>query len=181
MNQELKVTGSGASGSANAHAGNSVFLACSSGHQDAIHKSITKWPRQTCNPDLHKETAPSAQHPGVAISTSSSNQYYLNDSSGMIQSNTNPCWKVPYQPTDPSDINSSYKDIVRINSRSGAGDLAWILDQTTLQKKKPVKTFYAPLSDMSNKNPRKRVVYWSLLKIRSCSYNGKRQPYALPI
>ena len=37
-------------------------------------------------------------------------------------------WQVPYLPIDPSDIGRAYEPIVRINSQSGKGGVAFIMD-----------------------------------------------------
>lgn len=37
-------------------------------------------------------------------------------------------WKVPYLPIDPSDIGREYEPIVRINSQSGKGGVAFVMD-----------------------------------------------------
>ncbi|WP_319559086.1 2-isopropylmalate synthase [Marispirochaeta sp.] len=37
-------------------------------------------------------------------------------------------WDVPYLPIDPQDVGRSYKSIVRINSQSGKGGVAYIMD-----------------------------------------------------
>jgi 2-isopropylmalate synthase len=38
-------------------------------------------------------------------------------------------WDVPYIPIDPHDIGREYEEIIRINSQSGKGGSAWILEQ----------------------------------------------------
>jgi 2-isopropylmalate synthase len=38
-------------------------------------------------------------------------------------------WDVPYIPIDPKDIGRSYEAIIRINSQSGKGGVAWILKE----------------------------------------------------
>ena len=37
-------------------------------------------------------------------------------------------WAVPYLPIDPSDIGREYEPIVRINSQSGKGGVAFVMD-----------------------------------------------------
>ena len=37
-------------------------------------------------------------------------------------------WAVPYLPIDPSDIGRSYEPVVRINSQSGKGGVAFIME-----------------------------------------------------
>jgi len=38
-------------------------------------------------------------------------------------------WNVPYLPLDPADIGRSYEAVIRVNSRSGKGGVAWVLEQ----------------------------------------------------
>ena len=38
-------------------------------------------------------------------------------------------WEVPYLPIDPADVGRKYEPIVRINSQSGKGGVAFIMDQ----------------------------------------------------
>ena len=38
-------------------------------------------------------------------------------------------WNVPYLPIDPADLNCSYEAVIRVNSQSGKGGVAWVLEQ----------------------------------------------------
>ncbi len=38
-------------------------------------------------------------------------------------------WKVPYLHIDPADVGREYTDLIRINSQSGKGGVAWVLEQ----------------------------------------------------
>ena len=38
-------------------------------------------------------------------------------------------WEVPYLPIDPSDVGREYEPLVRINSQSGKGGVAFVLEQ----------------------------------------------------
>jgi 2-isopropylmalate synthase len=37
-------------------------------------------------------------------------------------------WEVPYLPIDPADVGRSYEAVIRINSQSGKGGVAWVLE-----------------------------------------------------
>ncbi|GAB7345235.1 hypothetical protein MBLNU457_3609t1 [Dothideomycetes sp. NU457] len=39
-------------------------------------------------------------------------------------------WEVPYLPLDPQDIGRTYEAIIRVNSQSGKGGVAWIIQRT---------------------------------------------------
>ncbi len=38
-------------------------------------------------------------------------------------------WHVPYLPVDPADLGRSYEAVIRVNSQSGKGGVAWVLEQ----------------------------------------------------
>lgn len=38
-------------------------------------------------------------------------------------------WNVPYLPIDPTDLGGSYEAVIRVNSQSGKGGVAWVLEQ----------------------------------------------------
>ncbi len=40
-----------------------------------------------------------------------------------------PLWQVPYLPIDPADLGRSYEAVIRVNSQSGKGGFAWVLEQ----------------------------------------------------
>ncbi|QZD89839.1 2-isopropylmalate synthase [Qipengyuania aurantiaca] len=40
-----------------------------------------------------------------------------------------PHWRVPYLPIDPADLGRSYEAVIRVNSQSGKGGFAWVLEQ----------------------------------------------------
>ena len=38
-------------------------------------------------------------------------------------------WEIPYLPIDPVDLGCTYEAVIRVNSQSGKGGVAWILEQ----------------------------------------------------
>lgn len=36
-------------------------------------------------------------------------------------------WEVPYLPVDPKDVGRTYEEVIRVNSQSGKGGVAWIM------------------------------------------------------
>ncbi len=38
-------------------------------------------------------------------------------------------WEMPYLPIDPADIGESYEAVIRVNSQSGKGGIAWMIEQ----------------------------------------------------
>lgn len=38
-------------------------------------------------------------------------------------------WEVPYLPIDPADLGRTYEAVIRVNSQSGKGGVAWVIEQ----------------------------------------------------
>ena len=38
-------------------------------------------------------------------------------------------WRMPYLPIDPADLGRNYEAVIRVNSQSGKGGFAWVLEQ----------------------------------------------------
>jgi 2-isopropylmalate synthase len=38
-------------------------------------------------------------------------------------------WSVPYLPIDPADLGRNYEAVIRVNSQSGKGGFAWVIEQ----------------------------------------------------
>ena len=73
-----------------------------------------------------------ARHPyaGKLVFTafSGSHQDAINKGVQAMKERNSQFWQVPYLPIDPSDIGREYEPIVRINSQSGKGGVAFIMD-----------------------------------------------------
>jgi len=48
---------------------------------------------------------------------------------GFAQQDPEGVWEVPYLPIDPADIGRSYEAVIRVNSQSGKGGIAYLLEQ----------------------------------------------------
>ncbi len=46
-----------------------------------------------------------------------------------MKSSNDPKWQVPYLPIDPADLGRNYEAVVRINSQSGKGGVAFLLEK----------------------------------------------------
>ena len=65
----------------------------------------------------------------VYTAFSGSHQDAINKGLRYQKMKDDPLWEVPYLPIDPSDVGRTYEDIIRINSQSGKGGVAFILEQ----------------------------------------------------
>ncbi len=59
---------------------------------------------------------------------SGSHQDAINKGVRALKEKNSDIWQVPYLPIDPSDIGREYEPIVRINSQSGKGGVAFVMD-----------------------------------------------------
>jgi 2-isopropylmalate synthase len=48
---------------------------------------------------------------------------------GMAAQKPDAVWEVPYLPIDPADLGRSYESVIRINSQSGKGGIAYLLER----------------------------------------------------
>ena len=64
----------------------------------------------------------------VFTAFSGSHQDAINKGVHAMRERQNEYWQVPYLPIDPADIGREYEPIVRINSQSGKGGVAFVMD-----------------------------------------------------
>lgn len=91
------------------YAGELVFTAFSGSHQDAIKKGLAEWATAT---------AVCRTEPANAIKTG------LAEWDAGAQKH----WDVPYLTIDPRDIGREYHEVIRVNSQSGKGGVAYLLE-----------------------------------------------------
>ncbi|GAO56508.1 2-isopropylmalate synthase [Novosphingobium sp. MD-1] len=74
-----------------------------------------------------------ARHPygGELVFTafSGSHQDAIKKGFAAQEARNDQLWAVPYLPIDPADLGRSYEAVIRVNSQSGKGGFAWVLEQ----------------------------------------------------
>ena len=72
------------------------------------------------------------RHPyaGTLVHTafSGSHQDAIRKGMDIMEKSPSKKWAVPYLPIDPADIGRTYEAIIRVNSKSGKGGTAWLLE-----------------------------------------------------
>jgi 2-isopropylmalate synthase len=63
----------------------------------------------------------------VYTAFSGSHQDAIKKGMEALQASRNPVWQVPYLPIDPHDVGRTYEAIIRVNSQSGKGGVAYIM------------------------------------------------------
>lgn len=66
----------------------------------------------------------------VYTAFSGSHQDAINKGLAYQREKSDNFWEVPYLPIDPNDVGRSYESIIRINSQSGKGGVAYILEDS---------------------------------------------------
>ena len=87
-------------------------------------KSVYEYSNEMAIPERHP-------YVGELVYTafSGSHQDAINKGMKAIKKANKPLWEVPYLPIDPQDVGRSYEAIIRINSQSGKGGIAYILQE----------------------------------------------------
>ncbi len=94
-------------------------------HIEKVNESIEIYER-CCKIPIH----PRHPYAGKLVFTafSGSHQDAINKGVKAMKERGNAYWQGPYLPIDPSDIGREYEPIVRINSQSGKGGVAFVMD-----------------------------------------------------
>ena len=87
-------------------------------------KAVYEYSNQMVIPERHP-------YVGELVYTafSGSHQDAINKGMKAIRKANSPVWEVPYLPIDPQDVGRTYEAIIRINSQSGKGGIAYILQE----------------------------------------------------
>jgi len=64
----------------------------------------------------------------VFTAFSGSHQDAINKGLKAMEQSNSGSWEVPYLPIDPSDVGATYEAVIRINSQSGKGGVAYVME-----------------------------------------------------
>ena len=112
----------------------------------------------------------------VFTAFSGSHQDAINKGVKAMKERNNEYWQVPYLPIDPADIGREYEPIVRINSQSGKGGVAFVMD-TYFGFKLPKamhKEFAKVIQNLSEKQG--EVSPEEIMKAFQAEYLDKKEP-----
>ena len=157
------------------YAGELVFTAFSGSHQDAIKKGLNEW---NINKSIYDKVIEKHADDGSAISKL--------DPKNIRRT----FWDVPYLTIDPADIGREYREVIRVNSQSGKGGVAYLLEsEFGIELPKDMQREFGPIAnDAVDKLGREvsgaelkamfwqeyveRVSPWSLKSFETESKNG---------
>ena len=116
----------------------------------------------------------------VYTAFSGSHQDAINKGMAACDAAVDGIWAVPYLPIDPRDVGRSYESIIRINSQSGKGGVAWIMDREFgfMMPKEMHPEFGAVIQQVTDREGRELLMneIWAAFKEE---YLSLTQPYGL--
>ncbi len=124
-----------------------------------------------------------ARHPyaGELVFTafSGSHQDAINKGMAKYNERHNSYWEVPYLPVDPRDLGREYEALVRINSQSGKGGIAFVMDK--YYGYKMPKAMHREFADVIQKISEKtgEVSPQTIMKKFEEEYLTKEEPFKL--
>ncbi|WP_058973763.1 2-isopropylmalate synthase [Type-D symbiont of Plautia stali] len=85
-------------------------------------------------------------------------------------------WQMPYLPLDPLDIGCSYEAVIRVNSQSGKGGAAWLLEQNHgLQLPRGLQQDFSRIVQQQTDGHGQEMTHHALWQL-FCQHYGLTQP-----
>jgi 2-isopropylmalate synthase len=143
------------------YAGELVFTAFSGSHQDAIRKGLAEWAAATA---VCRTEPAHAIKKGLAEQASGAQKY----------------WDVPYLTIDPQDIGREYREVIRVNSQSGKGGVAYLLEsEFGIALPKDFQREFGPIANDEVDRLGREVSATELKAMFWREYIERNQPWAL--
>jgi 2-isopropylmalate synthase len=133
------------------YAGELVFTAFSGSHQDAIKKGLAEWKEWDRLPACQTGKMPVPQF-----------------------------WDVPYLTIDPTDIGREYREVIRVNSQSGKGGVAYLLEtEFGIELPKDMQREFGPIANDAVDKLGREVSGAELKEMFWCEYVARSSPWHL--
>ncbi len=89
-------------------------------------------------------------------------------------------WEVAYLPIDPADLGRSYQEVIRINSQSGKGGVAYVLEQQAgFQLPRWLQVDFSGVVQKYAESTETEVEPARIVELFEQHYLGQRSPYEL--
>ncbi len=116
----------------------------------------------------------------VFTAFSGSHQDAINKGVAAMNERKNPYWEVPYLPIDPADIGRKYEPVVRINSQSGKGGVAFVMDTVYGYKlPKKMQREFADVIQYISEQEGGEVAPQKMMEAFKAEYLELKEPYTL--
>ena len=113
----------------------------------------------------------------VYTAFSGSHQDAIKKGMTALKTANSPIWEVPYLPIDPSDVGRTYEAVIRINSQSGKGGIAYVMqEEFHLDLPRPLQIEFSRIvqavTDESGQEISSREI-WDLFEKEYLGCNGR--------
>ena len=86
-------------------------------------------------------------------------------------------WSIPYLPLDPHDIGRTYEAVIRVNSQSGKGGVAWIiLRELELDLPRGLQVAFSKIVQRDADNLGRELLPTEIVKLFEEAYHLRRNP-----
>jgi 2-isopropylmalate synthase len=138
---------------------------------DAVRKCVEDCNRIPVHP----------RHPyvGDLVFTAFSGSHQDAIKKGFAKQDPEGIWEVPYLPIDPQDLGRSYDAVIRVNSQSGKGGMAYLLEQEYgLQLPRRLQIEFSRVIQRAADRTGKEIVAGDIHRLFDAEYLERAAPYA---
>ena len=135
-----------------------------------VYEKVTKMkvdPRQPYAGDL------------VFTAFSGSHQDAISKGVAYMKESRSPFWEIPYLPIDPADVGRDYEPIIRINSQSGKGGAAFVLQSFGYELPKAMHPEFGHIVQVETDRVGKELPAEHVLELFKTNYIDATHPYEL--
>ena len=135
-----------------------------------VYETVTKMkvdPRQPYAGDL------------VFTAFSGSHQDAISKGVAYMKESHSPFWEIPYLPIDPADVGRDYEPIIRINSQSGKGGAAFVLQSFGYDLPKAMHPEFGHIVQVETDRVGKELPAEHVLELFKTHYIDATHPYEL--
>lgn len=127
--------------------------------------------------------APRQPYAGELVFTAFSGSHQDAIKKGLAERETGSApdhWDVPYLTIDPSDLGREYREVIRVNSQSGKGGVAWMLEsEFGIDLPKDLQREFGPLANDAVDRLGREVSGTELKDMFHEEFVDRRQPWGL--
>ena len=116
----------------------------------------------------------------VFTAFSGSHQDAINKGLAAMKATNSPLWQVPYLPIDPADVGASYEAVIRVNSQSGKGGVAYLMEADHgIRLPRALQIEFSKIIQKASENTGQEISSSKIYDLFVQEYLSQNTPYAL--
>lgn len=116
----------------------------------------------------------------VFTAFSGSHQDAINKGLAAMKTTNSPLWQVPYLPIDPADVGASYEAVIRVNSQSGKGGVAYLMEADHgIRLPRALQIEFSKIIQKASENTGQEISSSKIYDLFGQEYLSQNTPYAL--